>query len=64
MRVNLSPVIPLFIAVVEDGETCEVDFGWICDRSGEGIISVMIFYFTNFGIDKELDKGLWGYQKI
>jgi hypothetical protein len=45
MRVNLSPVIPLFIAVVEDGETCAVDFGWICDRSGEGIIPVMIFYF-------------------
>jgi hypothetical protein len=35
MRVNPSPVIPLFIVLVENGDTCGIDLEWIYNRGGE-----------------------------
>jgi hypothetical protein len=49
MRVNPSPVIPLFIVLVEDGDTCGTDFGWIYNGGDEGCMIVMIFYFQGGG---------------
>jgi hypothetical protein len=45
MRVNPSPIIPLFIVFIEDGDTYGTDFGWIHNRGCEEYLKVMIFYF-------------------
>jgi hypothetical protein len=45
MRVNPSPVIPLFIVLVEDGDTYGTDFDWIYNGGGEGCMIVVIYYF-------------------
>jgi hypothetical protein len=50
MRVNPSPVFPLFIAFIEDGDTSGTDFRWICFRGTEGCVIVVMFYFQGGGV--------------